>query len=205
MLQGYARTGGFVPITGVAPLQNARHERFALARSQGNTLWDSYKLAGYTGDPKNGGYQVSKRKGVKERIKYLSDKVAELTVSAAAVTRHEITEGVRDTIRLAKEGTPVLAKNGEVTDVKKLDLASANRGYEILAKMNGLMVDVTRDDNLDTELEGKSPEELKHFVLSLLEQLDPNLRKKVESQMDIEAAEECGESTDSTERSPTLQ
>jgi hypothetical protein len=205
MLQGYARTGGFVPITGVAPLQNARHERFALARSQGNTLWDSYKLAGYTGDPKNGGYQVSKRKGVKERIKYLSDKVAELTVSAAAVTRHEITEGVRDTIRLAKEGTPVLAKNGEVTDVKKLDLASANRGYEILAKMNGFMVDVVKTDDFEGQLENMDSEDVVALLGSLIEQIDPNAKKMFLDGLKKEAIAECGESMASDEEGPTLQ
>jgi len=64
-----------------------------------------------------------------------------------------------------------------------VDLSASNRADEILAKMHGFMLDVSRTENFDEELEGKSPDELRQIVLSLLEQLDPNMRKMVMSEM----------------------
>ena len=143
---------------------------------------EARKSVGYSEGTSN---TVSKFHGhqlIKDRIAYLRTRVAEEAVSGAAVTKSEIIEGLRDNIALAKQAKPLLGKDGEPTGEYRIDLSSANRGYEILAKMHGFMLDVTRAETFDDEIDGKSPEELKATVLSLIENLDPNLRKMMMAQ-----------------------
>ena len=148
-------------------------------------------------------------------IVYLRRQSAKQVVAATAVTRDEITEGVRDTIRLAKKGTPVLAKDGTVatiknadeteTEIRKPDLSSANRGYEIMAKMSGFMVDVVKTDDFEGQLENMGSEDVRELLGSLIEALDPNAKKMFLDGLKKEAAAEGGESMASGEEGPTLQ
>ena len=90
--------------------------------------------------------------------------------------------------------------------VRKLDLAAKNKADDGLAKMHGFNIDVTRIEDLDAELDGKTPEELQQFTLALLEQLDPNMRKKLLEQMQPAAEEEAPAATEPQPGEvPTLQ
>lgn len=165
---------------------------------QGLSKLEAFRSAGYTGTDASGPATLYKRPGVQERIDFLRSQTAERAVIAAAVTRGEIIEGLRDNVKQAKEGTPLLGRDGTPTDISKPDLASANRGYEILAKMHGFMLDVTRDDSFNDSLNQMEQPEAEALVLSLIEQLDPNARK-----MMLEGLEK--KKADTTEEGDTLQ
>ncbi len=145
-----------------------------MARMTGMSPKDSHRHAGYNGRNFSG---VENCDPVQLRLYWLRSRTADRVVESAAVTRVEIIESLRDSRAKAKTGTAILNRAGEPSGEFKMDLASANRSDEILAKMHGFMTDVTRAETLDEELSGKDPKELESFVLSLLEQLDPNMRK----------------------------
>jgi len=167
------------PESGEHPLRNLQRERYCLGRMQGLSKSDAYVEAGYVGDPDKGGRRLDNRAEVIRRVQWLRQTISDRVVTSAAVTRSEIIEDLRDNRRLAKKTTPIMDKDGNVVGETRPDLSAGNRANEILAKMHGFMLDVTRQESLDEELEGKDPEELKSFVLSLLEQLDPNMRKQL--------------------------
>jgi len=140
-------------------------------------------------------YRLEGKSESQDRIARLKTAKAEqlikTEVAHLAVTRSEIIESIRDTRRLAKDGVPVINTKGSATGAMRVDLAQANRSDELLAKMHGFLLDVQRDETLDDELEGKSPEELREFVLSLLEQLDPNMRKKLMVELQVSDLDEA--------------
>ena len=178
-----------MPETGSAPLKNTKHELYAVGRASGLSRREVYANAGFTGSPHGGTARVEQCIGVLDRIEYLQKQAAEQMVRATVVsqniTRNQLNAEAQETYRRAMVGTPVMAKDGTPTGVSKPDLAAANRSIEIRAKLNGLMIDVTADiEDLDSVLEGKNPEELKAYILSLLEQVDPNLSKSMKAQMD---------------------
>jgi hypothetical protein len=114
---------------------------------------------------------------------------------ASTVTRNLLSNRYDTVFDSAMEGTPVLAKDGSETGVMRPDLAAANASIAGQAKLHGLSLDVSANvENLDEELEGKTPEELKTFILGLLESVDPNLRKTVEAQLRASAPDDADES-----------
>lgn len=173
---------------GTTPLKNARHERYAIARASGAARREAYLACG--GQAKSvaqAAYSVENADGVQARISAILDEAKNQAIAINTVTRGEIITSTRHIRELAVIGTPVLAKDGTPTGIYKPDFAAANRSNEILAKMHGFMLDVMRVEDFDTELDGMNQEELQAFVLSLLEQLDPNLRKQLMAQLEPEA------------------
>jgi hypothetical protein len=141
-------------------------------------------------------YKLEQTPSIVQRMKWLKSEAAKVVVNANAVTRSELIEIARDNIRIAKKGTAIFTKDGSDTGETKPDLSAANRGVEILAKMHGFLLDVQVKEDLDSELDGKSPEELKAFVVSLMEELDPNMQKALMAQMEErESDEEIPEDT----------
>jgi hypothetical protein len=169
---------------GSHPLHRVRQERYCLCRLNGLSVPDAHVEAGFAVKTKDN-WKTESNPRVKRRLAWLRNQVADTVVNANAVTRSEIIESIRDTRRLAKKGTPILSKDGSDTGHSKPDLSASNRSDEILAKMHGFMLDVTLKEDLDAELDGKDPKELKAFVLSLLEQLDPNMRKQLMSEVEV--------------------
>ncbi len=182
-LQGW---GLSEPEPGSQPLENIAHERYCFARMNGMRVPEAHVEAGFSDKTKQN-WKLEKRAEVKARTRWLKIEAASRAVASNAVTRSELIEILRDNIRLAKKGTPILGRDGADSGEVKLDLSSANRGVEILAKMNGFMLDVSVDEtSLDSELEGKSEDELRVFLLSLIEQVDPNLRKMLADSLEVE-------------------
>jgi hypothetical protein len=155
---------------------------------------EAYGFVGYSTTSRNGAYRLERKPNIKDRMSSLqgfkAEEVVKVTGALEAVTRSEIIESIRDTRRLAKDGVPVINTKGSATGAMRVDLAQANRSDELLAKMHGFLLDVSREETLDEELDGKKPEELREFVLSLLEQLDPNLRKMVAAELELSSAVE---------------
>lgn len=168
---------------GQFPIPNIRWERYVMAVRAGMQKDAAYSHAGFSNNKKGAYWRLDQNKIVKARFLWLGKKTAEHSIEVSAVTRTEIIESLRNTRLMAKEGFARGGKDGRSTEIK-VDLNAANRCDEILAKMHGFMLDVTRGETLDEELDGKSPEELREFVLSLLEQLDPNMAKMLMAQMD---------------------
>ena len=142
---------------------------------------------------------------VAERREELQRQVAEkmLRTQAAglSITRAQLNAESHEVFRLAMEGTPLLGKDGHAAEIKtgktgsdgepvmellrKKDLAAANRAIEIRAKLNGLWIDVSvNDDNLDALLAGKSPAELNEFMRSTIKEVAPNLSKAAKAEED---------------------
>ena len=169
------------PIVGSVPLKISRQERYCLARLNGMVASAAHRHAGYTGS--NSG-QTERMPAVVSRLKWLQAQAADRVIESNAVTRVEVIEEFRSILRLAKEGATITDKDGNPTGAYKPDLSSANKANEGLAKMHGFMVDVTRAESFDEELEGKDPKELETLLLSLLEQVDPNMRKKLLSEVE---------------------
>jgi len=167
---------------GSHPLSRVGYEKYCYARLNGLGPQEAHIEAGFSEKTK-GNWKLEGNPKIKRRLTWLRAQVATTVVNANAVTRSEIIESIRDTRRIAKKGTPIFAKDGSDTGESKPDLSAANRSDEILAKMHGFMLDVTLKEDLDAELDGKDPKELKAFVLSLLEQLDPNMRKQLMSEV----------------------
>ena len=184
-----------MPEIGSAPLKNTKHELYCVGRASGLNKKDAHLNAGYAGSAHGGPPMVEQCSGVLDRLAFLQKLAAEQMIRAGAVstaiTRNQLNIEAQETYRRAMEGTPVMAKDGSETGVSKPDLAAANRSIEIRAKLNGLMIDVSANvEDLDAELEGKGPEELRGYVLSLLAQLDPNLSKTVKAQLEAADASE---------------
>lgn len=173
-----------MPNPGEDALKIQKQERFCLGVTRGLTQKEAYAAAGYKGNPRALSTQVFQKPEVQARLKFLQDRLAEKTVDSAIVDRGEVIEGLRTNWHEARKGTEVLGRDGAGSGVFKPDFAAVNKALESLGKTMGLFIDVQREENLDAELDGKSPEELKQIVLALLQGLDPNLAKKLEAQLD---------------------
>lgn len=173
---------------GATPFRIARKERYCLARMQGMSPYEAEIESGYSAHVARQ-HKRERQEDIQSRLQYLRKQVADKVVTSAAVTKHEIIESVRETRRMAKRGKPMLSKDGKPTgEMTKPDLSSANRSDELLAKMHGFMEIAHEGEDLDSELDGKSPEELKAVLLSMLEMVDPNMRKQI--LREVEAADE---------------
>ncbi|MFQ5505356.1 MAG: hypothetical protein ACE5F1_11235 [Planctomycetota bacterium] len=187
-------------------MKNIRHERVILSIFRGISCREAYRLE-YPNAAEatlTAGMRIACSPAGRARLNWLRRTAAELTVVSSGVTRGEIIDSTRTIRQIAMEGTPVIDREGKPTDAKKPDLAQANRANEILAKMHGFMVDVTKREDLDAELEGMSPEQLKTFIAGILEQLDPNLRKQiVRDAQHSRPAEEGGKDREGADAEPS--
>ncbi len=166
---------------GSTPLKE-NYERYCIARMNGMKPAEAHIEAGLSFKTRNN-WRLESKPEIKLRILYLKTQAAKKAVNSNAVTRAELIEELRDNVRIAKES-------------KKPDLSAANRSIEILAKMHGFSLDVSVTENFDAELEGKSPEELVSFLLSMLEELDPNLHKRLTATESEPLTEEEGDTSE---------
>jgi hypothetical protein len=148
---------------------------------------EAHVEAGYSESNKGNGAQERKPQIVR-RLNWLLTRTAEKATTSAAVTRSEITESLRARRLRADEGALIINAKGNIEGRAKPDLSAATRCDETLAKMNGFLLDVQVKEDLDSELDGKSPEELKSVLLSMLEMVDPNMRKQI--LREVETADE---------------
>jgi len=164
---------------GQSPLRVGRQERFCLKLASGMTQQESYIAAGYRGRGRQNGNaaNLAKKPNVRARVDYLRRRTAEQVAEVAAVTQSEVIEGFRENIIKAKEGTAILAKDGSPTGEFRRDFSSVNRGYELLGKSMGMFIDVTKTEDFDSELRQMDKAAVEELLTSLLEQLDPNMRK----------------------------
>ena len=114
-----------LPSPGSTPCRIDRQERYCLGLMGGLSKVEAYRAAGYTGSTHGGTAMLEKHDVVKARLAWLRKQSSERAVNANAVTRSEIVESVRDTRRRAKEGTPVIGRNGKPSEICKPDFAAA--------------------------------------------------------------------------------
>lgn len=201
---------------GEKPLRIGRQEAFARGIAQGLASRIAYEAAGYTGDHVGGNSAtLRKRPHVSDRIDYLGNQVAEkavqVAVTAALVTQNEVIDGLRENITAAKQGTAILAKDGSQTGEFRRDFAAVNRGLESLGKSISLFIDVTREEDFESELKGMDSAAVMDLIATMVDQLDPNARKMLAERLQKEAAaakEEAGESEgdgSTASEVPTLQ
>lgn len=155
---------------------------------------DAYEATGCRGKHwRQQAYKWEQLETVQRRLHRLRDDAAKRAIATKvdsdAVTRAEIVSSLRETREMARRGVPQLARDGTETGVYRPDLAAKNRSDECLAKMHGFMLDVVKTEDFAEELAGMDETELKATVLSLVEQLDPNLRKQVLAEAAGEAVE----------------
>lgn len=194
---------------GEKPLRIGRQEAFARGIAQGLANRVAYEAAGYTGDHVGGNSAMLRKKPhVSDRIDYLGNQVAEkvvqVAVTAALVTQNEVIDGLRENITAAKKGTAILAKDGSRTGEFRRDFAAVNRGLESLGKSIGLFIDVTMEENFESELKGlDSSAAVMELITTMVDQLDPNARKMFAEKLQKEA-EAAKEETSESEDEPTL-
>ena len=156
----------YVPV-----LKNSQWERFALATARGAKRGEAHLEAGYT----DGGKRANNQKGsalynrdeVKARVAELENEIHEQAVEATGLSQAYVIEGLKDNIEVAKQAKPLFDSQGNETGEYKLDLPAANRAYELLGKHQGMFRDRLDIHNMDSELSGMSPEELRAYVRAL--------------------------------------
>ena len=72
--------------------------------------------------------------------------------------------GLKENIEKSSQTTPVRNRQGEPTGTFKYEPAACNRAYELLGKELGMFVERFSVANLDNELDGMSPEQLRSFI-----------------------------------------
>ncbi len=146
---------------------------------------------------------------MQKRIAGLLVETKRRALEVLAVTRGEIIESLRARRTRAQDGTAILAKDGTATDERREDFAAGNRCDEILAKLHGFMLDVTRDEDFESELKGMDSDAVRELMTTFVDQLDPNMRKMVAEKIRVEAvaAKEATSGTEDDDGSevPTLQ
>jgi len=207
-----------MPIPGEDPLKVLKHERFALAVAQGQSLKDAHVAAGYDGCHRRGPYQVKNRPGVNERIDFLRKRIEDQAVTAGAVSRDEVVEGIRENLRAAKKGNAVIGRDNRPArtyekgedgvevevDVTKRDFAACNKSLELLGRASGTFLEAGNDENFDADIDGMSPDDIQVFLRGLLDSLDPNMRKKFTESLVTESDEEPDED-ETPDAGPILQ
>ncbi len=175
---------------GRQPLADSRKERYALGRVAGMTGKAAFEAAGWADVIKSSGGNVNRIEhdpDVVGRMAGLKEIAAEKFTNSIAVTRGEVVEGFRENIRKAKQGNEILGKDGAGSGVFRRDFAAVNKGFEAIGKSIGMFVDTTREEDFDAHLENMDPADIKPFLLGLLEQVDPNLKKMFVAAFDAEA------------------
>lgn len=115
-------------------LDNPRHERFAQALAEGKTADEAYQLAGY-----------SENRGNAARLKAndsVASRVAE--IQGRAARRTEIT------VAGITEKLIAIAEKAETKDEASM-LAVARASYMDAAKLNGLVVDKSQNENVNRQ------------------------------------------------------
>lgn len=111
-------------------LKNAKHERFAQARADGNTVDESYVIAGYSRNRGNSA-RLNANEGVLARVR----EILEARRQQSDVTVETMTKRFNEAVEKAD-------KRGSDSAV----VAALNT----IAKMHGLIVDKHRVENVDT-------------------------------------------------------
>ena len=197
------------------PIKDVQYERYAQARAQGKGKKESYYAAGWDSkSPYQQTARLEKNKDIVGRIKWLLTDSARQTTQTQSVTRGELNSRYDEVYLLAIKGVPALDRNNRVVQVKsgdeevdlyRPDLAAANSSIAGKAKLNGLSLDVSAHvEDLDSELDSMTDDEIRSFAAAALEQVDPSLRKKIiEKKTKVEA--ESGSQTEDETGGPTLQ
>lgn len=182
------------------PLTNTKQEKFCVALAAGNSKAESYKIAGYGGKrPTTQACTLYNREGIKPRVKALQDLHVERSLQVTSINREELLHKQLHIYDLAIKGAPILSKDGSIAkdkngdDLMRPDLANALRSLEASARLYGLNTDVVKTEDFSDELKNMSDEEKEEFKKTLINQIDPNLSKRMKAEAEPEETSDLPE------------
>jgi hypothetical protein len=145
-------------------LTNPKWELFAQARARGLSVQECYKAAGYIGESHKAAYRISGRPEVAARVTEIQDEMATASVTRAGLDREWVLQRLKKNIERAEQTEPVLGRDGKPTGEYRYNGSVVNKGLELAGKELGMFADRFIFQDLDGELEGMEPEELRAFV-----------------------------------------
>jgi len=149
-------------------LDNLRWEKFAELTATGSSRGDAYLGAGYRSKTRKAaqdkGSLLYSKIEVKARVSELESELHDNSMLRAEVDREFVIRGLKENIEKSSQATPVKNRAGEATGTWKYEPAACNRAYELLGKELGMFVERFSVANLDNELDGMSPEQLRNFI-----------------------------------------
>jgi phage terminase small subunit len=129
----------------MAPLRNARHERFAQDIAAGKSLEEAYRLAGYKPDRRNA-QTLRKRADISRRIYDIlrmrereEAKTTEHAIERAAISKEWVIEKLRENVERAMTATPVV-RDGNPTGEYMYNGTVANKALELLGPEIGMFI-----------------------------------------------------------------
>ena len=149
-------------------LGNPRHEKFAKLTATGSKRADAYLGAGYHTKTREvatkRGVRLYARPDVKARVTEIETQLRENALAQAELDRAWVLRGLKENIEKSSQVKPVLDRRGNPTGLYKYEPSSVNKAYELVGKELGMFADRFIVQDLDAELEGKTPAELRAFV-----------------------------------------
>jgi hypothetical protein len=159
-------------------LGNPRHETFAKLTAAGQKRADAYLGSGYHANSRNvatkRGVALYARPELKARVEELKEGIRQGAIAAVQMDREWVLRGLKENYSRAMQEKAVRDRQGNETGEFKYDGSVANRALELAGKELGMFADRLITQNLDSELEGMSPEEVQALVKSLV--LDCGMR-----------------------------
>ena len=151
-------------------LGNPRHEKFAKLTATGAKRADAYLGAGYHTKTREvatkRGVRLYARPEMKARVTEIETELRENALAQVELDRAWVLRGLKENIEKSSQVKPVLDRRGNPTGLYKYEPSSVNKAYELVGKELGMFTERFTFQDLDAELEGMSPEELRKFVKS---------------------------------------
>jgi len=155
------------------PLKNAKHEKMAQRMALGSPRYKAYTEAGYKSKtaPQHSYYLINQFPSIEKRVEFLKDKMFQIQVTQEIISPEEIMKGLVDNVRAASLGHEVFSKNGDIVG-HKTDFGAVNRGYQILAELNGMVIKRSeKTTKSDDPLDGATDEQLLYTIARAAEEL----------------------------------
>jgi phage terminase small subunit len=129
----------------MAPLRNARQEKFCEEYVRSGNGTRSYEAAGYKCRTENcaaaGAVQILRNIHVKARLRELQNRTAARVEEALGVDREWVVRRLVENVERAMQGVPVCDRNGKPTGEWKYEGNVVNRGLELIGKHLGMFVE----------------------------------------------------------------
>ena len=149
-------------------LLNFRWESFARSRAGGMSNADSYRGAGYKCESdvqaRQRGDKLGRKDVMKARVMEIRDALATNSLEAVGMNREWVLRELKENYGKAAAATEVTDRQGNKTGEFTFQGSVANRSLELMGKELGMFVDRFVVGDMDSELEGMKPEELRSFV-----------------------------------------
>lgn len=168
----HAACGAFLYARQMPALKNSRWEALARGLAEGMARNDAFIAAGF--NPKNKraasaqcANLLRRSPEIMARVTELETEIRESATLRAEINRGYVLTGLKENHARAMEQEPVLDRDGNPTGEYKYAGTVANRALELMGKELGMFADRLILDDLDSELEKMSGDELKSYVRAI--------------------------------------